>query len=69
MRCCSRVGALMVGDPDTVAGKVQQMSDDLGGIDRVTFQMSVAALRHKPLLHAINLLGSKVAPILRGAAV
>ena len=62
-------GALMVGDPDTVAGKVQQMSDDLGGIDRVTFQMSVAALRHKPLLHAINLLGSKVAPILRGAAV
>ncbi len=58
-------GALMVGSPDTVAAKVLEMSSGLGGIDEIHFQMSVAALRHEPLLHAIELLGTKTAPILR----
>ena len=58
-------GALMVGSPETVASKVKQMSDDLGGIAQIDFQMSVAALHHDRLLHATELLGSKVAPLLR----
>jgi len=58
-------GALMVGTADYVTEKVAKMSDDLGGIDRVTFQMSVAALRHEPMLRGIQLLGEKVAPALR----
>ena len=60
-------GALMVGSPETVAGKVKRMSDSLGGIDQVGFQMSVAALQHDRLLHSTELLGTKVAPILRAA--
>lgn len=59
-------GALMVGEPSFVADKVAQMSEDLGGLERVTFQMSVAALRHEPMMRGIELLGEKVAPVLRG---
>ena len=58
-------GALMVGEPSFVADKVAQMSEDLGGLARVTFQMSVAALRHEPMMRGIELLGEKVAPVLR----
>jgi probable LLM family oxidoreductase len=60
-------GALIVSDPETVAEKVLRFNESLGGISRVSFQMSVAALRHDKLLHAIELLGTKVAPIIRKA--
>jgi probable LLM family oxidoreductase len=60
-------GALMVSDAETVAAKVLQMDKALGGISRISFQMSVAALRHDKLLHAIELLGTRVAPIIRKA--
>jgi hypothetical protein len=55
----------MVSDPETVAAKLLQMNEALGGISRISFQMSVAALRHDKLMHAIELLGTKVAPIMR----
>ncbi len=58
-------GALMVGTPEAVAGKVLEMSHDLGGIDQISFQMSVAALPHAAMLRATELLGEKVAPLLR----
>jgi hypothetical protein len=57
----------MVSGPETVAAKLLQMNEALGGISRVTFQMSVASLRHDKLLHAIELLGTRVAPIIRKA--
>ena len=60
-------GALMVSDPETVAAKLLQMNEALGGISRISFQMSVAALRHERLMHAIELLGARVAPIIRKA--
>ena len=60
-------GALLVGDPETVAQKILEMNEDLGGIARMDFQMSVAALRHDRLLHSIELLGTRVAPIVRAA--
>jgi probable LLM family oxidoreductase len=60
-------GALMVSDPETVAAKLLQMNEALGGISRISFQMSVAALRHDRLMHAIELLGTRVAPIIRKA--
>jgi probable LLM family oxidoreductase len=60
-------GALLVSDPETVAAKLLQMNEDLGGISRISFQMSVAALRHDKLMHAIDLLGTRVAPIIRKA--
>jgi probable LLM family oxidoreductase len=60
-------GALIVSDPETVAEKVLRFNEALGGISRLSFQMSVAALRHDNLMHAIELLGTRVAPIIRKA--
>ncbi|MEY2574196.1 MAG: hypothetical protein QOJ87_2409 [Verrucomicrobiota bacterium] len=58
-------GALLVGDPETVAEKILRVNDSLGGIARLTFQMSVASLPHAQLMHAIELLGTRVAPLVR----
>jgi len=60
-------GALLVGDPETVAAKILRVNESLGGISRLTFQMSVAALPHAKLMHAIELLGRRVAPLVRAA--
>lgn len=60
-------GALLVGNPDEVAEKILEQSEALGGISRISFQMDVAALPHAKLMHAIELLGTRVAPVLRAA--
>src|SRR5438270_860105 len=60
-------GALIVGDPETVAAKILRVNESLGGISRLTFQMSVAALPHAKMLRAIELLGTRVAPLVRAA--
>jgi probable LLM family oxidoreductase len=62
-----RTGALLVGDPQTVAEKILHVNESLGGISRITFQMSVAALPHAKMLRAIELLGTRVAPFVRAA--
>jgi len=58
-------GALLVGDAETVAKKILYVNEVLGGISRITFQMSVSTLPHRKLLRAIEILGTQVAPILR----
>jgi probable LLM family oxidoreductase len=58
-------GALLVGDVETVAEKILHVNESLGGISRLTFQMSVAALPHAKLMRAIELLGTRVAPLVR----
>ena len=58
-------GALLVGSPEQVAEKIRTHSEALGGIARVTFQMDNAALPHTKLLSAIELLGTRVAPLIR----
>lgn len=55
-------GAFLVGDPDTVAMKIRQTSEELGGIDRLTFQMSSAAGDQQMMLRSIQLLGREVKP-------
>lgn len=50
-------GAYFVGDPDTVATKVDRVSDQLGGVDRINIQMTNPRLDHADLLHSIELLG------------
>jgi probable LLM family oxidoreductase len=60
-------GALLVGDPETVVEKILQVNEALGGISRLTFQMSVAALPHAKMLRAIELLGTEVAPMVRNS--
>jgi len=57
------LGAYLVGNPEEVAEKILRHSEALGGISRLTFQMDNAGLSHQQLLNAIELIGSKVAPI------
>lgn len=56
-------GAFLVGNPEEVAEKIVRHSESLGGISRVTFQMDNANLSHEKLLEAIELIGSRVAPL------
>jgi probable LLM family oxidoreductase len=60
-------GALIVGEPETVAEKILRVNESLGEISRLTFQMSVADLPHAKLMRAIELLGTRVAPLVRTA--
>jgi len=48
-----------------LADKVLSISEVLGGIERLSFQMSIASLPHAKRMHAIKLLGAKVAPAVR----
>jgi len=64
-RLVSPRGALLVGGPETVAEKILKVNAELGGISRLSFQMTVAALPHDRMMHAIEVLGTKVAPIIR----
>ncbi len=59
-------GALVVGDADAAAAKILRISESLGGVSRLSFQMSVAALPHEKMLRSIELIGSAVAPAVRG---
>lgn len=58
-------GALLVGDPEAVADKIMSYHAKLGGISRITFQMSVAGLPHDRALKSIELLGSHVMPLVK----
>lgn len=59
------LGALLIGDPAEIAERILRHSDSLGGITRITFQMDNAKLNHLQLMKAIELLGTKVAPLIR----
>ncbi len=58
-------GALLIGDAETVAKKILYANEALGGISRITFQMGVSTLPHQKMLRAIEILGTRVAPIVR----
>jgi probable LLM family oxidoreductase len=58
-------GALLVGTADEVAAKILRHSEALGGISRITFMMNGASLPHLKLMSAIDLIASRVAPVLR----
>lgn len=60
------LGALLVGSADEIAERILRHSEALGGISRINFQMDNAGLSHEKLLQSIDLIGSKVAPIVRG---
>jgi alkanesulfonate monooxygenase SsuD/methylene tetrahydromethanopterin reductase-like flavin-dependent oxidoreductase (luciferase family) len=58
-------GALVVGDPDTVAAKIRHVDEVLGGIDSMSILLGAGTVRHAAMLHAIELLGTRVAPLVR----
>lgn len=57
-------GALLVGSCEEVASKILRHSESLGGISRFTFQMDVG-LSHQKLMKSIELIGSKVSPLVK----
>jgi probable LLM family oxidoreductase len=61
-------GAFVMGDPDTVAAKLDRISEQLGGVDRIALQMTNPRLAHADLLRGIELLGAEVAPRVAGTA-
>ena len=56
-------GALVVGNVEEVAEKVLRHSEALGGLSRFSFQLDVAGLSHQQLIKAIELIGTKVSPL------
>ena len=58
-------GALLVGTAEEVAAKILRHSEALGGISRITFMMNGASLPHRNLMSAIDLIASRVAPVVR----
>ncbi len=64
---CGPAGALAVGDPETVAEKILAENTVLGGISRLTVLLDNRVLTHAQLMRAIELLGTRVAPIVRKA--
>ena len=58
-------GALLIGDPDEVVGKIVRYNEALGGISRINFQMNAASLPHVKIMGAIEAIGTRVVPVLR----
>jgi probable LLM family oxidoreductase len=61
----TRRGALVVGSPQDVVEKIL-FQHDLFGHDRFLAQISVGTMPHEQVLRAIELLGTEVAPAVRG---
>ena len=59
-------GALFVGDPETVAEKIVAQHA-LFGNDRFLLQMAIGTVPHAKVMRAIELYGTKVAPLVRQA--
>lgn len=57
-------GALVIGSPEEVAEKILRHSEALGGVSRFTFQMDNAHLPQEKLLRSIELIGTKVIPLI-----
>ena len=64
---CGAEGALIIGDAQEGVEKILHYNEVLGGIDRITIQMSPGTLPHEKALRAIEILGEQVAPAVRRA--
>jgi probable LLM family oxidoreductase len=58
-------GSLVLGDPEMVAAKILRWKEVLG-VNRFELHISVGSLPHDQVLRNIELLGTKVAPMVRG---
>lgn len=57
-------GAYVIGNPEEVAEKILRHSEALGGISRFTFQMDNPGLSREDIFKSIELIGTKVIPII-----
>jgi probable LLM family oxidoreductase len=62
---CGPYGAYLIGAPETVAAKVLDANAALGGLSRLTFQMSSAMQEPDAMERSITLLGTEVMPRVR----
>lgn len=53
-------GAMVIGDPETVAEKMRYVDEALGGVSRITLQLTAGTMPHAPVMRAIELLGTRV---------
>ena len=58
-------GALLVSDPESIAEKIVYEHNVLGGISQMTILLNGGMIPHRKAMHAIELLGTKVAPLVR----
>jgi alkanesulfonate monooxygenase SsuD/methylene tetrahydromethanopterin reductase-like flavin-dependent oxidoreductase (luciferase family) len=61
---CTLRGANFVGSPDEIIEKIL-FQHELFHHDRFTLQLGVGTMPHDKMMHAIELLGTKVAPVVR----
>ena len=61
---CSLRGANFVGSPDDVIEKILYQHE-IFEHDRLLLQLSVGTMPHAKVLHAIELLGTRVVPVVR----
>ena len=62
---CGPTNALLVGDPESIAEKILYENEVLGGISRMTILLNGGVIPHRKAMHAIELLGTRVAPVVR----
>lgn len=62
---CGPDGAFLIGSAETVGAKILAANEALGGLSRVTFQMSSAMLETDAMQRSITLLGTRVAPAVK----
>jgi hypothetical protein len=60
--------ALGAVDPETIAAKILRVSETLGGVSRITLQMTSASVEAAAMKRSIELLGLEAAPIIRAAS-
>ena len=61
---CSLRGANFVGDPNDIIEKILYQHE-IFGHQRLLLMFTVGTMSHKKVMHAIELLGTKVAPVVR----
>ncbi len=61
---CSLRGANFVGSPDDIIEKIL-FQHEIFGHHRLLLMLSVGTMPHRQVMHAIELLGTKVAPVVR----
>jgi alkanesulfonate monooxygenase SsuD/methylene tetrahydromethanopterin reductase-like flavin-dependent oxidoreductase (luciferase family) len=57
-------GANFIGSPDEIIEKILYQHE-IFGHDRLLLQLSIGTMPHDEVMHAIELLGTKVAPVAR----
>lgn len=62
---CTPDGAFLIGDAAYVVDRIRALVRTLGGVSRVTFQMSAAMWEPAAMLRSIELVGAEVAPAFR----